>query len=74
MEDEGDLEGFNELDLDIMVEVDAPRDTYSWTQGFLTACRCFAVWKDGEQYLGSSGRWTVSKVRKEIEEFIRNQT
>lgn len=68
-----DLEGFKGLDLDIMVTADAPFDALSWTQGFLSACRTFGVWKDGDQYLGSGGDWTVAKVRKEIEKFIREQ-
>lgn len=60
----------NEIDFDTILCATESNDTFSFLQGFLEACKLFGIWKDGEQYLGSSGI-TVREVKKQINLFTQ---
>lgn len=60
------------IDFDTPLSVDNPKDVYSYLQGFKYACELFGVWKDGEQYIGI-GDFTVTQIKKAIEDFIKGQ-
>lgn len=60
------------IDFDTPLSVDAPSDAHSWLLGFIYGCELFATWKDGTQFVGSSG-WTMKDVKENVNRFIREQ-
>lgn len=63
---------FNGKFIDDQVNFHEPHDIYSFLQGFLAGAEAFAIWKDGEQYLGS-GFNTVKTLKAAIEEYEKDQ-
>lgn len=55
------------------VENNAPYDVGSFLQGYLSAAGNWAVWKDGEQWLGS-GFSTLRELKRAVQQYTEEQS
>lgn len=46
-----------------------PRDRNSFFQGYLAAAEAFAVWRDGDQWLGC-GNHTLKQLKEVVKRFV----
>ena len=55
-----------------LVSYTEPYDTYSFLQGVEEGLKEFAIWKDGEQYIGI-GTYTIQDLKKAINDWIASE-
>lgn len=60
-------------DLKLHLATSAPHDTPSFLQGYLSACRGYGVYNNGEQYIGGFNIVTVRQIREAIEKYTKQQ-